>query len=113
MLIFRRHATPKAQFAGWLFIGMAAAFTSMLTIMPVPAMVGLGTVAIIFAVLVEVNSAYIWNNYTKAYKKLPKSKRNMFNEPKELYRQLNMFVVWPLVIGLGALAIYSAIRLSS
>jgi len=53
-----------------------------------------------------LNSPRIWRDYQASYKKLPKKKRNIFNQPKQAYYLINRYLLMPYGIALGSLLIY-------
>ena len=64
-------------------------------------------------VLVLITSAWwlatakqIWADYQKYYKKLPKSKHNLWREPKESYYNFSRFILMPFGFAVGSMLIY-------
>lgn len=62
---------------------------------------GLGVLLLVGGIWSLAKSREVWNSYTSAWKKLPKSKRNAWNEPKEIYYLINVLLLIPLAIVLG------------
>lgn len=102
---FHRHKTPEARFAPGLFLALVLICVILTRYQPAAGFSGLGVTLIIAAVLVEVNAARIWANYRKIYKK-NKGIRGFWREPKQIYYDLNVWVLWPLVGLLGAACLW-------
>jgi uncharacterized membrane protein len=109
--IFLRHKTPHPRFAPALFVGLLAIFALIGEVRPIIGLVGIGTTAIITAVLVEVNRERIWDNYRKAYKK-QKGRNLMWTSPNRVYYNINVMFLWPFILFLGVLCIFAAYELS-
>lgn len=105
--LFVRHKTPQPQFAPGVFLGLLALFMIMGVAKPLVALVGIGTTAIIAAVLVEVNRVRIWDGYRKAYRK-QKGLKGIFTKPNSTYYTINVVLLWPLMLLLGVLCLYTA-----
>ncbi len=70
------------------------------------AILALGLLVIYASSWVLVFSPRIWRDYKASYKKLPKKKRNIFNEPKQIYYVINRYIFMPFGFALGSLLIY-------
>ncbi len=66
---------------------------------------GLGIVLLVGGIWGLARSQEIWNNYIKAYKKLPATKRNIWNAPRRRYYYLNVILILPAAIALGLVLI--------
>ncbi len=106
-MFFRKKSKP-ANFAGWAFIDLVALFSALTYFRPVVGLTGLGSVLILAAILVEANKDTIWQNYKKQYKKSRYPVVDFFNRPTDFYYKLNVYIIWPLALTLGLLAIYAA-----
>jgi hypothetical protein len=71
-------------------------------------LIGLGILLIICGGWWLVTAPVIWDDYLKYYKKLPKKKRTVWNEPKRVYYNLSVYLFIPASIVLGMLFIYLA-----
>jgi hypothetical protein len=109
--LFVHHKTPQPRFAPGLFIVLLAGFVVVGQYKPVMALVGIGTTAIVAAVLVELNRKRIWDDYRKSYKKL-KGVKGLWTKPNELYYTINVGFLWPFVLFLGILCLWAAYMLS-
>jgi len=110
--LFRHHRSTKPRYyAQGLFFGLFLLFAVVAQIKPVFGLVGLGTLAILAAGVVELHSQRIWDEYRKGYKKQRRF-TGIWHEPKEIYFQLNVYVLWPLVALLGALCLWAGYRLA-
>ena len=69
---------------------------------------GLGVSLVVAGIWTLARSKSIWEEYRKAWKKLPKAKKNVWNEPKESYYYLNMIIIMPMLIVNGLLLILLA-----
>lgn len=105
--LFVRHKTPQPQFAPGVFLGLLALFIIMGIAKPLVGLVGIGTTAVIAAVLVEVNRVRIWEDYRKAYRK-QKGLKGLLTKPDDSYYIINVVILWPLILLLGVLCLYSA-----
>ena len=89
---------------GLLFIFIA------LTIMSLSgssyAIFALGVLVVYVSSWVLVFSPRVWRDYKVSYNKLPKKKRNIFNEPKQIYYVINRYIFMPFGFALGSLLIY-------
>jgi hypothetical protein len=109
--VFIRHKVPQPRFAPAVFLGLFAFFILIGETRPLIALVGLGTIAIIFGAIVEVNRERIWETYKKAYKK-PKGLKGVMTRPDPFFYLVNVYFLWPLIIVLGVLCITAAYLLS-
>ncbi len=71
-------------------------------------LIGLGCILIICSGWWLITAPVIWNDYLKYYKKLPKKKRTVWNEPKRIYYYLSVYIFIPASIAMGVLFIYLA-----
>jgi hypothetical protein len=95
------------RFAVWAFIDLFILFSVLAVYRPVVGITGLGAVLVLSSILVEANKELIWEQYKEAYKKAPKQWGGL-NEPKQIYYNLNVYVIWPVMFLLGLLAIAAA-----
>lgn len=109
--LFRRRRQPQTYYAQGFFLVLFAFFTVVTLVKPTFGLVGLGTLAILAAGVIELNSGRIWDDYRKAYKK-QRHFTGMWHEPKEIYYRLNVYVLWPLVALSGALCLWVAYQLA-
>jgi len=109
--LFVRHKTPQPRFAPGLFLFLLALFLLLGDKRPVIGRVGIGTTAIVMAVLVELNRVRIWETYRKAYRK-QKGMRGLWTEPADIYYTINVIILWPLILVLGVLCLYAAYIIS-
>lgn len=63
--------------------------------------IGTGVALVLFALLVEIERKYIWNNYKKNYHKHDNAVLEMLMKPNIWVYRLNIYFVWPLVLILG------------
>lgn len=105
--LFRRHRSIKPGYVQYLFLGLLVLFVVVAQVKPVIGLVGVGTLAILAAGVVELNSQRIWDEYRKNYKKQRRF-TGIWHEPKVIYFNLNIYVLWPLVALLGALCLWAA-----
>ncbi|HEY6736649.1 MAG TPA: hypothetical protein VI322_02940 [Candidatus Saccharimonadia bacterium] len=105
--LFVRHKEPAPRFAPALFLAFLAGFTVVGQIKPVMGLVGLGTTAILTAVLIELNRKRIWMEYLKIYKKR-KGLKGAFTKPNELYYNINVWFLWPFIFFLGLICLWVA-----
>lgn len=109
--LFHRHKTPEPNFAQGLFLALIFLFVIITQVKPAVGLAGLGATLIIGAVLIELNAARIWETYRKAYKK-NKGMQGVWSEPKKLYYDLNVRVLWPIVGALGVGCLWVAYLLN-
>jgi len=109
--LFTHHKTPKPRFAPGLFLGFLVAFVLLGQTKPVFGLVGLGTTLIVTGVLVELNRQRIWDDYVKAYRKR-KGLKGILTKPNEIYYTINVLFLWPLIIFLGFICLWSAYLLA-
>jgi hypothetical protein len=105
--LFVHHKVPQPRFAPGLFVGLIALFILMGEAKPLVGLVGIGTTAIVAAVLVEVNRVRIWETYRKSYRK-QKGLKGLWTEPTTTYYLINVVILWPLILLLGVLCLYAA-----
>ena len=107
-MLFQRHH-PSARFASWSFICLLILFVAIWTQKPAVGLAGIGAVLVMGSMLVLANSRLIWEQYKKSYKKSKNSiAPESWSKPNSLYYRLNVYVVWPLVLVLGLVAIWAA-----
>jgi hypothetical protein len=109
--LFVRHKVPQPRFAPALFIGLLAMFSLLGQAKPVFGLVGLGTVSILAAALVELNRERIWEGYRKAYRQ-QKGARGLLTRPNPMYYTINVLFLWPFILFLGVVCLYAAYLLS-
>lgn len=109
--LFHRHKTPEARFGQGLFLALIVVFVILARSKPAVGLTGLGVTLLIGAVMVELNAERIWETYRKAYKK-NKGAQGFWSEPKRLYYDLNVRVLWPLVGLLGVACLWLAYTLA-
>lgn len=64
-------------------------------------MLGLGMLLITGGIWIMATAKTTWENYLKAYKKLPKSKKSVWTKPSITYYYVNILLIVPLLIVLG------------
>ena len=89
----------------WLLL--LAVFAALTQSQPVVGLTGLGIVLIVAAVTVELGADRIWKQYNAAWKK----SKGKLAKPREAYRVINVYILWPLIFVLGILSLWAAIRL--
>ncbi|HUD11883.1 MAG TPA: hypothetical protein VMS08_05710 [Candidatus Saccharimonadia bacterium] len=109
--MFLHHKSPQPQFAPLLFVALLAIFALVGQARPIIGLVGIGTTAIITAVLVEVNRERIWETYRKQYKK-QRGMKGLWTAPNRVYYTINVMVLWPFIFFLGFLCLWAAYALS-
>jgi hypothetical protein len=109
--LFVRQKTPAPCFAPVLFLALLVLFAILGQTSPVVGLTGLGTTAIITAVLVEVNRKRIWDTYKKNYKK-QKGMSGVLSKPNHIYYSINVRVLWPFILFLGLICLWAAYTLS-
>ncbi|MDQ5944445.1 MAG: hypothetical protein QG658_513 [Patescibacteria group bacterium] len=67
---------------------------------------GLGMLLFVGGIWTLARSKNVWEEYRADWKKLPKSQRTQWNEPKEVYYYINLLVLIPLSIALGLALIF-------
>jgi hypothetical protein len=105
--LLMRHKTPEPRFAPGVFVGLVAAFSILGQTKPVVGLVGLGTVLLVTAVLIEVNRRRIWDTYNKAYKKR-KGIKGMWTKPNPVFYTINVVFLWPFIIFLAVICLWAA-----
>jgi len=109
--LFRRHRSAQPHYAQGVFLGLLLFFVVAAQLKPVFGLIGVGLLAIFAAGVVELNSQRIWKDYRSAYKKQRRF-TGLWHEPKQLYYQLNIYVLWPLVALLGVLCLLAGYSLA-
>jgi hypothetical protein len=104
--MFFRKQEPAPHFAQGLFVLLLVIFSSISHVRPILGLTGLGVVLIIGSTLVLANSKRIWQDYTKHYKKL--KRKTPWGAPLKIYYQINVYVLWPLLLILGIVALVGA-----
>lgn len=106
-MLFRK-SIPAARFAGWAFVDLIILFSAISLYRPAAGLAGLGAVLVLASILVEANREMIWQGYKKSYKKTKDPMHEIWHKPREIYNQLNVYLVWPLFFLLGLVSIYAA-----
>jgi hypothetical protein len=109
--LFIRHKSPAPRFAPLLFLVLLIVFAVLGQTNPVVGLTGLGTTAIITAVLVELNRERIWDTYKKTYRK-QKGLSKALTGPNRIYYSINVRVLWPFIFFLGLICLWAAYNLS-
>ena len=109
--LFVKHKVQPPRFAPSLFLILLAAFVLVGEDKPVYGLVGIGTTVIIGGALVLMNRDNIWDLYLQTYKK----RKNMgfWTKPNRIYYNLNVYMLWPFVIFMGLICLWSAYILSN
>jgi hypothetical protein len=107
-MFFHRNQKRSAKFVQWAFLDLVVVFAAIGVYKPAVGLAGIGAVLILASLIVLANKNYIWEGYKKNYKKSSNALVERLSRPTELARQLNVYVVWPLIFVLGLLAIYAA-----
>lgn len=68
-------------------------------------LVVIGAVLILIALLVEIEHKVIWKNYKKSYHKHKNKTVDKLLKPNKIVYNLNIYVVWPLVLILGTVIV--------
>lgn len=110
--VFVRRSKPAPRFAPTLFLGFVLMFTLLGQLRPVVGLVGLGTTSILAGALILLNRQSIWDEYKKQYRK-QKGLMGLFTKPNELYYTINVWFLWPFIIFLGLVCIWSAYLISA
>jgi hypothetical protein len=105
------HKTPPPRFAPGLFLGLLVAFIIVGSAKPIVALTGIGTTLIVTACLVELNHKRIWETYLATYKKNKKA-YGIWGRPTQSYYNVNVYLLWPFILLLGALCVYAAYLLT-
>ncbi len=69
-----------------------------------------GVLLVLVALLVEIEHKFIWKHYKKNYHKHKNKFVDDLLKPNEWIYRLNIYVVWPLVLILGAAVVYINLR---
>lgn len=72
-------------------------------------LVAIGLSLVLIALLVEIEHKIIWKHYKQNYKKHKNKYIDMLVRPYAWVYRINVYIVWPLVILLGAYLIYENI----
>lgn len=67
---------------------------------------GLGMSLFVGGIWTLARSKDVWQDYQANWKKLPKSQKSLWNEPREVYYYLNLLILIPLAIVLGLALIF-------
>ncbi len=105
------HKTPGPRFAPGLFVGLIATFSLLGNTKPVFALAGLGTTLILMGSLVILNRRRIWDGYLKNFRK-SKSLKSFWTKPNAMYYTLNVVFLWPFIIFLGVVCLWTSYLLS-
>ncbi len=106
-----RHKAPDQRFAPGVFVALTVAFAILGQTRPIIGLAGLGTTLVIAGALVELNRRVIWENYRKAYRK-QKGVAGLWTKPDPVYYAINIVILWPFIVLLGVLCLWSAYMLS-
>lgn len=106
-----RHKTPGPRFAPALFMVLLVGFTLLGFMKPIFGLTGLGTTMILAGSLVIVNRQRIWDNYRKGYRK-SKSLKGFWTQPNSVYYNLNIAFLWPFIVFLGLVCLWTSYMLS-
>ncbi len=68
-------------------------------------LVVIGAVLVLIALLVEIEHRPIWKNYKKSYHKHKNKTVDKLLRPNKIVYNLNIYVVWPLVLVLGTVIV--------
>ncbi|MDF2460657.1 MAG: hypothetical protein K0S68_60 [Candidatus Saccharibacteria bacterium] len=109
--LFIKHKEHRPKFAPMIFLFLLTIFIFIGDTRPVMALVGIGTIVTIAAVLVLINRDAIWDDYRDRFKK-NKGLKGVWVEPNRVYYNINVFVLWPFVLVLGILCLISAYAVS-
>jgi len=109
--LFVRQKTPAPRFAPVLFLALLILFAIIGQTRPAIGLAGLGTTAIITAVLVEVNRKRIWETYRKNYRR-QKGFKGALTGPNRIYYSINVRILWPFILFLGVVCLWAAYSLS-
>ena len=109
--LFVKHKVPQPRFMPGMFLGMLALFIVLGQSKPVFALVGIGTVSILAAALVEFNRVRIWEEYRKSFRKT-KGLTGLWTEPAQIYYTLNVVLLWPFILVMGTLCLWAAYLLT-
>jgi hypothetical protein len=101
------HRSYPARFASWAFLSLLVLFAGLLQTKPSIGFAGLGAVLVLAALLILANHERIWQLYKKS-----RPSQSIWSKPNKLYYQLNVYIVWPLVLLLGLAAIATAYYLA-
>ncbi len=94
------------RFTAAIFTAFLAWFT-MLTLMHIPfGVLGLGSLLLLGGIWLLFYAKPIYEQSKKAYRKLPKSKKNVWNKPTPAYYYFNLFVVVPAMVTASILCFY-------
>jgi hypothetical protein len=108
--LFLKRKIPGPHFAPGLFLALLALFVLMGQARPVVGLVGIGTTAVLAAVLVELNRNRIWEEYRKAYRR-QKGLKGVLAEPHIVYYNINVYLLWPFILFLGTVCLWTAYML--
>jgi hypothetical protein len=109
--LFVKHKQADPRLTPAIFLGSLAVFTLLGQSRPLLGLMGIGVTVIIAGILVELNRYTIWDTYRKSYKK-EKGLKGLWVEPNRIYYNLNVYFLWPFVVFLGILCLYTAYWLS-
>lgn len=108
--LFVKHKVQPPRFAPSIFLLLIACFVVLGEVKPIYGLIGLGTTVIIGGFLVELNRDRIWDLYIKSTKK--RKGFNVFTRPNRIYYNINVYMVWPFVIFLGIVCLWTAFLMS-
>jgi hypothetical protein len=111
LVLKRDNDSVILQYTIWFLMLMLLLFASLVDAAPEVSLAGLGATLIIMGVLVELNSAKIWRDYLKSIKKF--KKMSAFQRPSKVYYNINVYILWPFIIFMGILSVWSAYYLTT
>jgi len=110
-ILRRNNDSVLLQYTMWFLLLLVLLFASIVYVSPDVSMAGLGTSLVIMGVLVELNGKTVWKDYVKYAKK--NKMISMWKRPNKLYYNINIYILWPFVIFMGVLSIWTAYYLST
>jgi uncharacterized membrane protein len=111
LVLKRDNDSAILQYTIWFLMLMLLLFASLVNAAPEVSLAGLGATLIIMSVLIELNSAKIWSERLKSVKKL--KKMSALQRPKKIYYNINVYILWPFIIFMGGLSVWSAYYLTT
>lgn len=93
----------------WLLMLLILLFSAAVYVSPQISLAGLGTTLMILGVITELNADRIWRSYVKLVKKA--GHLSFWQRPNKIYYYLNVYILWPVVIGMGLWFVWLAYTL--